>query len=893
MTARLGRNYLPRQNGRFEAIGDVLDSVNPRVLSFDVFDTLLWRRVPKPTDAHLLLGRNLADEGVLKPHVDPRIFARLRILAEEEARNRKSRLAGTSEVTLAEIYAVLTPGVTDRLSVSDMVAREVENERSLTFPDAALVAYIQANRDRYERLVAVSDTYLSEEEIRSLFARHGIDDLGFSAIYTSSERGTGKGARLWEHVVQDLAEAPGAIVHVGDNYEADVTAAQRVGVVGIHLPMNTNRFFEVGIRERIAGDVGEPSHWCDERWGDGGLTAVRRRATLLPAPDGISSPDEQVTWETGTAVLGPVFTGFAQWVHEQAAAIGAERALCVMREGRFLKRLLDGAEPVPSRQLAIHTVWASREACARASIYEGTEAELRTFLNRVKTPPPGQLASSLGLDPTDLPEFSALLRSFDESRVDEREAGESIIDLVLTRDDLLQAVLARSRSRRQRLVAHLREAAGPGPGPIALVDVGWAGTILESLQRMLEAEGDDLALHGFYLLAHIGSASRVLRGIALQGYLGDSGSIPFDIAGITGNPELAELACMCDEGSFLEMGSNGDPVLAPKAPTPLESERRALLQDGIVTFQSEWLRQRDPHALFETSPEARSALRRILERFVSQPDQQEAASFSWWGHEENLGSGNVERLVPLSLLPTLPYRTAESLHDAAAEELYWVGGAAALVDSETADSVLLMRRGAAIPGRFSSASDAGAAGISLTLSDGTEIPVGEIPILVNRQALSVVEWTGDLRSAAIVHIRPAEHSAVLRLDRLEIVSTDRWGSVVWKRTWSPTSDSGGIEVRRATALGDGTYVVDGRTRFDLATPHSRDALSLQITMAGAYLPIPDTRGPEGWASPDAADELAALRTEVAALHQTKLFRAAAVPRQIYGRLRNRTRRSSS
>ncbi len=95
--------------------------------------------------------------------------------------------------------------------------------------------------------------------------------------------------------------------------------------------------------------------------------------------------------------------------------------------------------------------------------------------------------------------------------------------------------------RRARLKDYLRRLAGPGEGPIGLVDVGWSGRIQESLEAMFDRDDEPLVFRGFYLLANVGASERVLRGTHLQGFLGTVGTNPFDIAAITGGAEIIEL----------------------------------------------------------------------------------------------------------------------------------------------------------------------------------------------------------------------------------------------------------------------------------------------------------------------------------------------------------------
>jgi len=64
------------------------------VLSLDVFDTLLWRKVPEPMAAFALLGARLHDTGVLARDLDIGGFAELRSRAESAARSSARPVAG-------------------------------------------------------------------------------------------------------------------------------------------------------------------------------------------------------------------------------------------------------------------------------------------------------------------------------------------------------------------------------------------------------------------------------------------------------------------------------------------------------------------------------------------------------------------------------------------------------------------------------------------------------------------------------------------------------------------------------------------------------------------------------------------------------------------------------
>jgi hypothetical protein len=58
-----------------------------------------------------------------------------------------------------------------------------------------------------------------------------------------------------------------------------------------------------------------------------------------------------------------------------------------------------------------------------------------------------------------------------------------------------------------------------------------------------------------------------------------------------------------------------------------------------------------------------------------------------------------------------------------------------------------------------------------------------------------------------------------------------------------------------------------------------------VTLAGAFLASPETADYYLSLDPDA--EIKALQEEIEGIYRTKLMRAAALPRKVYGRLRRR------
>ena len=97
-------------------------------------------------------------------------------------------------------------------------------------------------------------------------------------------------------------------------------------------------------------------------------------------------------------------TGYAEWVDRRTAQPGITRALCVMREGRLLKELIESvASRGVTRRWQCELLWASRAAIARANVSKADAAEVAALFNRPRIPSVAEAGRTLGIDPSAVP----------------------------------------------------------------------------------------------------------------------------------------------------------------------------------------------------------------------------------------------------------------------------------------------------------------------------------------------------------------------------------------------------------------------------------------------------------------------------------------------------------
>ncbi|MEA2427480.1 MAG: hypothetical protein QOF37_1108 [Thermoleophilaceae bacterium] len=672
-----------------------------KVLTLDVFDTMLWRRVVDPVDVFPIVGALLQERGMLLDTIPPHGFSKLRRSAEQRARNaRGGGSPGGVEVTLDEIYAQIPPGVFNDAPPDGPIGVEIEVERRLLGPDLDVVQLVRAARADGKRVAAVSDTYFSEETLRSFLHPHFSGDAAVDHVFASSEHRTGKGGDLFPVALRELGVRAAEVVHVGDSEAADVEGARRHGIRAIWFerrPKELDRLLE---RER---------HYLDPeyagRGGDFGLTATR--AKVLHRRELAELPDElKPFWRYGAIALGPALAGFAEWVQERTRQVRGSTALCLMREGELLAQLVSSAGQYIGGADA-EPLWLSRQVCARAAIFEGRPEELQALLSRRSAPLVRELCATLGVEV----DASPVLARNADTRMNEHDVATEVIDELTSNPELRGKIVARSRLLRERVLAYVAKMLPEGESNMTVVDLGWGGTIQKLLQQILHESGSDIHLIGLYLLTQEVATERILDGLNIGGYLAAQGVPGAAARAIMRSPEILEQVCMPDVGSQLDLDSDLEPVLDEAVDRNLvQSAERAAVQKGIRAFQREWVRyaQLDAGTARLSHPDARRILLAQVARATVAPTAAEAAVFGGWVHDENFGSRGFESIVGDDhFRRALRHMDPETLLETPMSDVYWPFGLAGLEDEHLAKSAEAVAMGLLPASAFYSALESG------------------------------------------------------------------------------------------------------------------------------------------------------------------------------------------
>lgn len=308
-------------SNEIEGIASEISKSTIKVVSFDVFDTLLLRPVLEPADTFRLMENKL----------DIRNFHNMRITAEAEARKYKS--VYTEDITLDDIYNMYEKLFHATKEEKEKLKREeLKLEYTILYErKTAKYLYEKAKAEKKE-IIIISDMYLSSEFLDKVLCKNGYD--GYKHIYVSSETGVLKGTKkMYQVVLSELAMQgirPEEVLHIGDNKRSDVECAIACGMRAFHLPRPVEKRTNCRQLRRVYEFILQDS-------------LNTNNAMLYGVMLNLYFDDPFVDFHRSTYFNGdprlmgywfaPLMTGYTKWMIEQVEKYNIEQLLWVWRDG--------------------------------------------------------------------------------------------------------------------------------------------------------------------------------------------------------------------------------------------------------------------------------------------------------------------------------------------------------------------------------------------------------------------------------------------------------------------------------------------------------------------------------------------------------------------------------
>ncbi len=445
-----------------------------KIISFDIFDTLVERPALYQTDIFILLNN------IVKKIVEKKDFNFYSIRKNVEARAREyyqNKGIYEGEITFRQIYDYF--GKAYRFSeeqVRQIADEEIKLEKSLLTVRPAGRSLYESALASGKKIICISDMYLDRSTLKDILEVTGYNHV--EEIYVSSEikkrKDTGD---LFDYVLEKEGVAPYCMVHVGDNYVSDVKIPLKKGITAHHLPSARMLFFNSKTRYgRLWSSVEGYSPY--ERM-IMGFTINRWPANILDA--GSIFPGKK---HLGYLGIGPVLFSIAQYLKTNQEIQKEYAVLHFASRDGFLPRqaydLLCG--DTPSGFIPSHYLYCGRLLYNIAHYNSNPD---RYFHHRVnKTILSKNMTMGNLFDALCLPGFL----SNDENRrhirlMDDRRQKYRIMKEILhERKVEISSVL--DRKKKNVTAYYLAEICFSDKGRAIVFDCGYGGSVSETVTKL-------------------------------------------------------------------------------------------------------------------------------------------------------------------------------------------------------------------------------------------------------------------------------------------------------------------------------------------------------------------------------------------------------------------------
>lgn len=319
------------------------------VISIDLFDTLVMRKVLLPTDIIELVEYNLKGKGICLQG-----FCERRLQAEKE-------LSKYTAPTLEEIYQyMLERFCQPKVTAKELAELEWNIDYALIVPRREMVEFLSEIFVKGKKVYIVTDTFYKKEQLIKVLEKCGI--AGYTDIIASCEYKVSKAQGLFENLKNIVCGQDS--FHIGDDLTADIESARRFGISACRIYSGIDML-------ELTGYLGLWNH----------MNTISSRikiglfvARMFNSPFQFESEGRKLVikdaYDIGYLLLAPVISDFVIWFHQQVKDIRAENVWLGARDGYLIKKLYDIL--IPDNK-AVYFL-TSRTASVRAGIAD--EADL-------------------------------------------------------------------------------------------------------------------------------------------------------------------------------------------------------------------------------------------------------------------------------------------------------------------------------------------------------------------------------------------------------------------------------------------------------------------------------------------------------------------------------------
>lgn len=589
---------------------DILNNDEIKIVSFDIFDTLFFRKCLLPENIFEIVGKNT----YVKKYFDtPSGFKKYRMYAEKNARLTNKDL---QDVTLDLIYKELSIPKKAKEKIKQI---ELDIEKDFLVVNYDLEKYIEFAIEKGKKIILISDMYLSQDELKYICLDKLKNITKISKIYVSSEYKLTKAkGNLFLKVLEEENIEPSELFHIGDNKISDNLIPKDLNINTLyygfsHLQEVTNDYERIYINK----DIKKGNH--------------ARKLAILRNP--YEDEFENFYFNFGASIFGPILFEFSHWLNDLSKKYKIEQYNFILREGFIFDKYFKKLFPNTKTNL----VYASRNSTFPIVIDLDNMSSILLGTQRAFTI--NDLYKSLEIKIKNkkiLPYKNELLSKASLINIENISLYESIIeDLLFRKGEILNKNI-----EQKEFIKEYFKSLNINKKDI-FIDFGAGGTILNRIKKILPKKQIPKINALFFINE---------RGYEIQSKNQTLSFLPYNqetskfIETIARSPEVFEILLNLDLGTTLNYFKLDNKVipntLIPNCNTNSIDRIKKSFLDGIDSFF-------DTCKLYKLKKNSydKLFLTKILARVINLPTKYEVNFFGDLEHDEGNNSEHIYKIV--------------------------------------------------------------------------------------------------------------------------------------------------------------------------------------------------------------------------------------------------------
>lgn len=434
-----------------------ISQIKTKIVAFDFFDTVVHRNC-HPEQTLYQWAKEMALE--LNFDVSPAILYKVRKSVEND------KELGTEEMCYLDLLSGIYDKIKDKIKIiskEEFIHRaktlELKIELQHIYLDSEIKEVLKRLKSDSKQIILVSDFYTDKELIETVLKKFEIFDY-FSSIYISSEKACRKSTgNLYKLILKELGLNPIDITMIGDNYKSDYEVPRSLGLNAIYR------------------------QYIDKN------TTVAEKELVRLYNQILFSNSKKAPFNIFLADI--VF--FISKLHKKMIQDDVQIALFCSREGQLLKRLFDIYQDTflgENQKICTEYFYVSRRSTLYSSFTSLENEEFEMIFRQYKKITLQNFLLNLNFANN---EITLICQDLKEKPT-----------YVLTVDDHLLEKLKKhpqfitkfnKEKKDSQLLRDYIERLTKNQNEVYLVDVGWKGTIQDSIKKALP----DKRIVGYYL----------------------------------------------------------------------------------------------------------------------------------------------------------------------------------------------------------------------------------------------------------------------------------------------------------------------------------------------------------------------------------------------------------